>query len=63
MQLAKKAVMLLTLVNATRYSDLATHDYYHIQWTACGVEFTVVCLRVWANQKVFHLIFRDKSEL
>ena len=41
LQLAKKAVTLLALVNADRCSDLAALDHDHIQWTISGVEFIV----------------------
>ena len=44
LQLAKKTVTLLALVNADRCSDLAALDREHVQWTASGVEFTVVHL-------------------
>ena len=67
LQLAKKAVTLLALVNADRCSDLAALDRDHIQWTASGVEFTVVQLtktrRLGTPKKVFYATFRDNNEL
>ena len=44
LKLAKKTVTLMALVNADRFSDLAALYRDHIQWTAFGVEFTVVQL-------------------
>ena len=59
--------MLLALVNADRYSDVAALDRDHVHWTASGVEFTVVSLTKtrWsgAPRKVFYSVFRDNSEL
>ena len=67
LQLAKKAVTLMALVNIDRCSDLAALDHDHIQWTASGVEFTVVWLtktrRSGAPRKVFYSMFRDNKEL
>lgn len=67
LQLAKKTVTLLALVNANKCSDLAALDHEHVQWTASGVEFTVVCLTNtrWAGppKKVFYSKFADNSEL
>ena len=67
LELAKKTVMLLALVNADRCSDLAALDRDHVRWTASGVEFTVVRLtktrRSGAPRKVFYSVFRDNSEL
>ena len=44
LEIAKKTVTLLALVNADRCSDLAAFDRDHVQWTASGVEFIVVQL-------------------
>ena len=67
LQLAKKTVTLLALVNRDRCSNLAALDCDHIQWTASGVEFTVVQLtktrRSGAPREVFYATFRDNSEL
>jgi len=67
LQLAKKTVTLLALVNADRCSDLAALDREHMQWTASGVEFTVVRLtktrRPGPPRKVFYSRFTDNSEL
>ena len=40
LQLAKKTVTLLALVNADRCSDLAALDHENVQWTSSGVEIT-----------------------
>ena len=61
LQLAKKTVTLMALVNADRCSDLAALDRDHIQWTASGVKFTVVRLtktrRSGAPREVFYPMF------
>ena len=44
LQLGKKAITLLALVNADRCSDLAALDRDRTRWTPDGVEFTVVQL-------------------
>ena len=67
LQLAKKTVTLMALVNADRCSDLAALDRDLIQWTASGVKFTVVWLtktrRSGAPREIFYPMFRDNSEL
>jgi len=44
LQLGKKAVTLLALVNADRCSDLAVLDRNRVRWTFDGLEFTAVQL-------------------
>jgi len=60
-------VTLQALVNADRCSDLTALDREHVQWTASGVEFTVVRLtktrRSGPPRKVFYSLFADNSEL
>ena len=67
LQWAKKAVTLLTLINADRCSNLAALDREHVQWTARGVQFTVVHLtktrRSGPPRKVFYATFAENSEL
>ena len=54
-------------MNADRCSDLAALDREHVQWTASGVEFTIVHLTKtrWSGppRKVFYSRFADNSEL
>jgi len=70
LQLGKKVVTLLALVNADRRSDLAALDRDQIKWTPDGVEFTVVQLTKTRSQKqsssprkVVYASFQDNKEI
>ena len=70
LQLGKKAVTLLALVNADRCSDLAALDRDKVKWTPDGVEFTVVQLtktrsskRSSSPRRVCYSSFPDNSEI